>query len=56
MDGKSHRNAGGAEEAQPQFAQRACAFAAQAKKQMEMQAQGGGAGAQPQVKLPAGPL
>ena len=40
----------------PQFAQRACAFAAQAKKQMEMQAQGGGAGAQPQVKLPAGPL
>jgi hypothetical protein len=43
----------------PEFANRACAFAAQAKKQAEMAARGigpGGAGAPPAVKLPSGPL
>lgn len=43
----------------PQFAQRACAAAAQARKNAQIQAQGGGAGgggAPPPVKLPAGPL
>jgi hypothetical protein len=37
------------------FAQKACAFAAQAKKQQEQQAAGGGLG-EAAPKLPAGPL
>lgn len=40
----------------PVYAQRACAAAAQMKRNSEMQAQGGGPSAAPAMKLPSGPL